>query len=134
MIWSMKDKANEFTLCMQKNCAGSEPTAYNPEVSENFQIFLFVNIFTSLFKWPQDEIGFDHPLIRLDYILMTRNLFSFNKVKPEFANGKRIVAGVEISDITQKTSDHFPVYASWQPATEGVCSNKVEQCSVELFA
>lgn len=65
---------------------------------------------------------------------MTRNLFSLNEVKPEFVNGKRMAAGVEISEITQKTSDHFPVYASWLPGTNDACSNNAEQCYVELFA
>ena len=30
--WSMGDKSNEYSLCIQKYCAGSEPTLFNPEV------------------------------------------------------------------------------------------------------
>lgn len=92
---------------------------------------MFFCVFSPFFsKWPQDEIGFDHPLIRLDYILMTRNLFSLSEVKLGFENGKKsLAAGVEITDTTQKTSDHFPVYASWRPATGNDFSNNY----VELF-
>jgi hypothetical protein len=154
----MSDNSTVFSVCMRRQCSGSEPTLYNPEVF--FVAFCSLFLCSVLFhssvdfssQWPKEEVGFDHPLLRLDYILMSRNLFqSLHPSSSSSASSSMIPlkAGIEINNITSHLSDHFPVYASFIPpemqqlhghcdvssaTTEISTSQKQEQsCRIELF-
>jgi exonuclease III len=74
-----------FSLCMQTTCASSEPTRYHPE-------------------WPYNYT--EHPLIRLDYMLM--NDAAFTEI---------VQAGIEKNNITNYLSDHYPVFAQWKDSS-----------------
>lgn len=44
-----------------------------------------------------------HPLVRLDYILVSRNIVQ-----------NLSVAGIEKNNITDELSDHYPAFAKWK--------------------
>jgi hypothetical protein len=128
-LWSVNDNSSIFSLCMRRQCSGSEPTSYNPE-------------------WSNDEIGFDHPLLRLDYILMSRNLFQSLHPTASSSFAVSLKAGIEINNITSHLSDHYPVYASFIPPEiqqlHGHCDvsliglntttkEKQQSCRIDLF-
>lgn len=129
--WSMHS-ADPFSQCMQRYCAATEPTKYNPEVSSlhiavtNFlrqMKFLFVMFCGISLQWPL--VNESHPFIRLDFILVSPAILlgahaaaarasnsNSNSNSGSVAEGLR--AGVERSNITEALSDHFPVFAAWR--------------------
>lgn len=136
--WSLHS-VDAFSVCMKTRCSATEPTKYNPEVQclihvsvpkmcifvltcvaklvlafrcYNVQIIVLL-IHNIEIQWPLQNDS--HPYIRLDFILLSRSIL---KNVGESRNSP-IKAGVDMSNVTEILSDHYPVYASWADATVG---------------
>ena len=100
-----------FSKCMQSICLATEPTKYNPE-------------------WIVDHL--DHPLIRLDFILVSKNIITSSSRSSSSIGGDsnsrssssnyfynttnkiEFIAGVMRNNVTDVISDHYPVYVYWK--------------------
>ena len=98
-----------FSKCMQSICLATEPTKYNPE-------------------WIVDHL--DHPLIRLDFILVSKNIITSSSRSSSIGgdssrssssnyfydttNKFEFTAGVIRNNVTDVISDHYPVYVNWK--------------------
>lgn len=92
--WSMK-RSSAFAMCMQKQCAATEPTRYSSEWP----------------KLPDDE---KHPFVRLDYILVSPAVVrDARKSRLGVFDDKTFDAFVEVTNATQEISDHFPMEVRW---------------------
>ena len=90
--WSLQSsEINLMSRCMAARCPYTEPTLYNPE-------------------WPNNlHPPYEHPAIRLDYILVTKNIVQ--------AMNDNSITGIEINNQTNYMSDHYPVHVEWYNAS-----------------
>jgi hypothetical protein len=99
-------------------------------------------------QWHEDEVGgMAHPLIRLDFILMSKNLYFqpdedyFDSIvndqtKKSVNPSAFLHAGIDISNKTKLLSDHYPVFASWIPTGDNndtIVPSSSTSNRVELF-
>lgn len=73
-------------------------------------------------QWPLQNDS--HPYIRLDFILLSQSILDNmhpNNSHWRNTTGEAIAplrAGVDMSNVTEILSDHYPVYASWADASQ----------------